>query len=234
MSKNNSDDNNNVLNVVSVFFDKVEMLDIFGPLECFDISKRYTNFYLENIKNEELKYSDVNMLSFGTKKEIRGGVYGPKIVVDKVINDDELPENIDILIIPGGRGVRESMYDDEFLDWLKSACEASRIVFTICTGSILLAKTGLLNGRNATSNKINFEWVKESTEDFSVNWIEKARWVEDGKYITSSGVSAGIDACLHIFNNEYSLNYAKYVAKAMEYRWDSNQDSSDDPFCDCQ
>lgn len=76
---------------------------------------------------------------------------------------------------------------------------------TICTGSALLAKTGLLNDKYATSNKRSFEWVKISFDQ--VKWIEKARWVVDGKYYTSSGVSAGIDIALVFISDIQGIEY---------------------------
>lgn len=76
---------------------------------------------------------------------------------------------------------------------------------TICTGSALLAKTGLLNDKYATSNKRSFERVKISFDQ--MKWTEKARWVVDGKYYTSSGVSAGIDMALVFISDIQGIEY---------------------------
>lgn len=62
----------------------------------------------------------------------------------------------------------------------------------MCTGSRLLAATGLLDGRKATTNKFFFKWIAEDTKDRNITWIPKARYVVDGKYWTSSGVTAGV------------------------------------------
>ena len=97
---------------------------------------------------------------------------------------------------------------------------------SVCTGSALLAKAGLLDGLRATSNKRAFEWVM--AQGPQVTWIRKARWVKDGRFWTSSGISAGIDMTLglisHLLGRERSLE----VARRAEYLW--NEDRNDDPF----
>jgi len=79
-------------------------------------------------------------------------------------------------------------------------------VLTVCTGSILLAKTGFLNGKQATSNKRLFSFTKRIP---GVNWIKKSRWVQDGSVYTSSGVSAGIDMALGFVSDQLGHNSAK-------------------------
>jgi transcriptional regulator GlxA family with amidase domain len=100
-------------------------------------------------------------------------------------------------------------------------------VLTVCTGTALLAKTGLLDGRSATSNKRAFDWVCSTGE--KVNWVKRARWVVDGKYYTSSGVSAGMDMTLGFLNDLHGNAFAKEVASQVEYRWQQNKEEDD--FC---
>lgn len=76
----------------------------------------------------------------------------------------------------------------------------SQNCLTVCTGSALLAKTGLLNMKKATSNKKAFAWVKSVNNN--VKWVEEARWVVDGKFYTSSGVSAGMDMVLGFIRDQ--------------------------------
>ena len=98
---------------------------------------------------------------------------------------------------------------------------------TVCTGTALLARTGLLDGKNATSNKRAFEWVMGQGPE--VIWIKKARWVVDGKYYTASGVSAGIDMTLGFLKDQYGQIFAEDIAFKIEYTW--HQDKDNDPFC---
>ena len=82
------------------------------------------------------------------------------------------------------------------LDWLKERSEQAALVASVCTGSALLAKAGVLDGLRATSNKLAFAWASSQSE--KVQWQQQARWVEDGKVFSSSGVSAGIDMSLAV------------------------------------
>ena len=91
---------------------------------------------------------------------------------------------------------------------------------------MLLAKAGVLDGYKATSNKLYFDLARMQSS--KVEWIRQARWVEDGKFITSSGVSAGIDMALHVVRRLYSEDDARKIAKLTEYVW--NDDAANDPF----
>jgi transcriptional regulator GlxA family with amidase domain len=84
----------------------------------------------------------------------------------------------------------------------------------------------LLDGRRATTNKRAFKWVAEQSA--KVNWVREARWVEDGKFATSSGVSAGIDMALAVMARLYGAETAEAIAIAMEYEW--HRDANWDPF----
>lgn len=84
----------------------------------------------------------------------------------------------------------------------------------------------MLKGRKATSNKNFFSLAVQ--QDTSVDWQGKARWVEDGKYITSSGVSAGTDMALGLIASLYGKEQAALLAHSLEYEW--NSDPTNDPF----
>jgi transcriptional regulator GlxA family with amidase domain len=109
---------------------------------------------------------------------------------------------------------------------LSAACERAQVTATVCTGSALLARTGRLDGRPATSNKIAWNWVIQQGP--RVHWIRQARWVDDGTIISSSGVSAGIDMTLSLIARLHSLDIARTSARNMEYRW--HEEASSDPF----
>jgi transcriptional regulator GlxA family with amidase domain len=94
------------------------------------------------------------------------------------------------------------------------------------SGAGLLARAGLLDGLRATTNKWAFEWPR--SQGPRVNWIRQARWVEDGRFFTSSGVSAGIDMALAVIGRRYSRETAEAIALAIEYEW--HRDPDWDPF----
>ena len=133
---------------------------------------------------------------------------------------------LDIMMMPGGGGTFTELNNKVFLDFIKKQDQAKQLTTSVCTGSALLAKAGLLKGRKATSNK-NFCSLAVQ-QDPSVDWQGKARWVEDGKYIASSGVSAGTAIALGLVARLYGAERAGLLADSLEYEW--NSDPTNDPF----
>ena len=97
---------------------------------------------------------------------------------------------------------------------------------SVCSGSALLARAGVLDGRRATSNKMFFDLARGQSE--KVDWVTEARWVEDGPFVTSSGVSAGTDMALAVIERLYGRERAEQVAILTEYEW--QRDADRDPF----
>lgn len=193
-----------IMDINLLFFEDFETLDIFGPIEI-----------LSRIDNANLHY--VSMQG-GLIKSRQG--YSINTENTSVIK----PESV--FVIPGGQGTRTLINNQHFINEIKNICENSEYVLTICTSSALLAKTGLLDNRNATSNKNSFEWVKSVSD--KVKWIRKSRWVVDGKFYTSSGVSAGMDMALGFVNDVIGSKAAKQIAHDIEYLW--NHDKQSDYF----
>lgn len=192
--------------VGALIFPGFELLDLFGPLEMFGHLPE--TFAIQVIAE--------------TPGPIASG-QGPSCLAEVGI-DDAAP--IDILLIPGGYGTRREVKNQRLLHWIATAVDQATTVATVCTGSALLARTGCLDGRKATTNKLAFDWVV--TQGPSVNWQRRARWVKDGKYFTSSGVSAGIDMSLALIAHLCGDTAARQVANWSEYSWNDNAD--DDPF----
>jgi len=188
-----------------VLFDDFETLDAFGPAEV--IGTLSETYYL--------RYHSLN-----------GGVIKSRHQV--LVNTVPFAEidSAGILLIPGGIGTRILANDENFIEQLKTLSEKAPYVLTVCTGSALLAKTNLLNGMKATSNKMAFEWA--CSNGAKVNWVKKARWVKDGKFYTSSGVSAGIDMTLGFVSDVHGVEKSQTIANYIEYIW--NPDMNNDPF----
>ena len=188
------------MNVNCILFDDFETLDLFGPVEVFGkISKWKINYF-----------------------SYTGGIIKNKDNVQLVTENIDKIDSLDILLIPGGMGTRTLVKDIEFINKIKEIAEKSSWCLTVCTGSALLAKTGLLDNVEATSNKTAFEWVKSLNEN--VKWNRKARWVVDDKFYTSSGVSAGIDMSIGFICDRFGEEVAKNTAKIIEYEWHNNKD----------
>ena len=122
-------------------------------------------------------------------------------------------------------GTRELVDNPSFLHMLSALANQADWVLSVCTGSALLAKSGVLDGRRATSNKLAWQWVIAQSEQ--VNWIQQARWVVDGKFYTSSGVSAGMDMALGFIADRHSIDTARQIASQVEYRWQENRTIDD-------
>ena len=194
------------IRVGAVLFEGFELLDFYGPLGMFGLLEGEAGITVVAEKAGAVK-----------------SAAGPSGLADATLAG---ASGFDVLLIPGGIGTRKKMADPQFLSELKRLAEASRIVATVCTGSLLLAKTGLIDGRKATTNKRAFQLVKTNAP--KVNWIAKARWVEDSKYFTSSGVSAGMDMALAVIAKSFGREKSLEIAGRAEYEW--HEDSSWDPF----
>jgi transcriptional regulator GlxA family with amidase domain len=194
------------IHVGAILFEGFELLDLYGPLEMFGLLEGEANLTIVADKAGPVKSSA-----------------GPCGLAEATMVGSG---GLDVLLVPGGIGTRKEMANLQFLAELKRLAEASRIVATVCTGSLLLARTGLLDGRKATSNKRVFQQVK--TYAPNVEWIAKARWVEDGKYVTSSGVSAGMDMALAVIAKLCGRETSVQIAARAEYEW--HEESCWDPF----
>jgi transcriptional regulator GlxA family with amidase domain len=135
---------------------------------------------------------------------------------------------LDVLLVPGGLGTRREVDNPALLGWLERRAATATYVTSVCTGAALLARAGLLDGRRATSNKRSWDWVV--SQGPRVEWMRRARWVQDGRLWTSSGVSAGIDMTLELVATHVGREEAEAVAWRIEHAW--HRDASYDPFAD--
>ena len=150
-------------------------------------------------------------------------VHGHKLLPEKTLADGQ---DYDLLFIPGGDAALVAAENKQISEWLIGTSAKAELVMTVCTGSVLLATTGVLDGYKATTNKLDF--IATVPLGPKVDWVKKARWVEDGKFFTSSGVSAGMDMTLAAIAHLYGKAEAIEMAVGIEYEW--HQDSDWDPF----
>ena len=189
-----------------VIFHEFELLDVFGPLEMLGM-------YPETFK----------LVMVAEQTGLVASSFGPKVHADASFEESH---QFDILLVPGGRGTRKQVNVNAIKDWLIQQSNAATWVTSVCTGSAVLAAAGLLDGHKATTNKNSFKWVMSCSD--KVDWQTKARWVESGKFITSSGVSAGTDMILSLIAKVKDLDAARQAAQWAEYTW--NEDPDNDPF----
>jgi len=191
------------MNVGILLFENFETLDVFGPVEIIGRLKDLYTIRFYSLSGGLIKNS-----------------HGVSISTQKLIDESN---SIDIFIIPGGMGTRKEIDNALLLDFIQKIAITSKYVLTVCTGSALLAKTGLLDNRKATSNKRAFEWVVGNGKN--VNWIKHARWTVDDKYYTSSGVSAGMDMTLGFLSDIHGPEFARKIAFEIEYNWTEQKDN---------
>ncbi|MBP1711713.1 MAG: dimethyladenosine transferase [Deltaproteobacteria bacterium] len=193
-------------NVITILFRNFETLDVFGPVEILGRLKDY--FSLQFVSQT-------------------GGIITSTQNVPVVTETLEgLSGSGHILLIPGGLGVVNLLRDEQWMSDLKSLAMRAEYILTVCTGSILFSKTGLLKGKKATANKRLFSWAIQESPD--VEWIKKARWVRDGNIYTSSGVSAGMDMTFGFIADLLGHDVAKQQSIEIEYDW--KEDAGWDPF----
>jgi transcriptional regulator GlxA family with amidase domain len=173
-------------------FPGLTALDAIGPYEVFRSVPNWEVFFVGKERGE-----------------VRTDAGSLGITVDH--DFAERPE-ADVVLIPGGEGNRVLLEDAETLDWLRHADGGTRWTTSVCTGSLVLGAAGLLDGRRATGHWLYLEQLREYGAD-----PIGGRWVEDGKYMTAAGVSAGIDMALHLVGKEVGPDFAQAIQLAIEY-----------------
>jgi len=190
----------------AVLYPDFELLDLYGPLEMFGSLG-----------------DDVRIVTVAETAGPVRSYQGPQTVAEHGFADAPL---LDLLLLPGGLGTLPALENEALLSFLRERARAARVTMSVCSGSAILAKAGLLDGRRATSNKMFFALATSQSDQ--VEWIEAARWVVDGPMVTSSGVSAGTDMALAVIEDLFGTERAEQVAAYTEYQW--HRDPDTDPF----
>lgn len=190
----------------AVLFEGFELLDVFGPLEMFGL--------LED---------KARILMLAEQPGAIRSHAGPRAQAE--VSLASAPP-LDVLLVPGGMGTRTLIANPAFLAALVQVARQSQWITSVCTGSIVLAQAGLLDGQRATSNKRVFRWVQGRWPN--IQWVPEARWVESGNVWTASGVSAGMDMALALSERIFDRPTALETANRAEYEW--HADARWDPF----
>lgn len=193
--------------ITCLLFDDFEALDLFGPLEVFSLLPEFYRIQFASTDGRDV-YNKIPQLSLSTYPY------------------SQLPNLTDILLVVGGIGSRDVVNDELFIKTLRALANQARWILSVCTGSALLAKSGVLAGIKATSNKRAWPWVIAQSD--KVFWQPNARWVVDDRFYSAAGISAGIDMALGFVSDIQGLSVAKDIANRMEYHW--NQHSEQDEF----
>ena len=125
---------------------------------------------------------------------------------------------IELLVIPGGFGTRTLLEEKATLDWIRATASQAKRVSSVCTGSLLLARAGVLDGKRATTHWGAFDLLQQISDSLqaSIHVERSARVVDDG-VITSAGISAGIDMAFYVVEQMFGKEIADETAQYMEY-----------------
>ena len=180
----------------------VEMLDFAGPAEVFSSARapgggRYCRVFLVAPKKEPLKVQNT----------------AGKIVPEYSIADCPEP---DIVVVPGG-ATQVLTGDPEFMAWIGKVAPEADVMMSVCTGAFVLAKAGLLDGKQATTHHSALAALRRDYP--AVEVLEDVRYADNGSVITAGGVAAGIDGALRVVERQFGKAAAEATARYMEYPW---------------
>lgn len=191
-------------NVAVVVYNNAEILDFAGPTEVLSAASGFGNVTGEDAFK-------VYLIARTKEPVLAQGFI--KVTPDYAYS--EAPK-ADVIVVPGGNS-SELTKDPAFMAWFKQAAQDSEVVLTVCTGAAVLSKTGLIDGLEITTWYGAIEGLQKSNPKITVK--DGRRFVDNGKYITTAGVSAGIDGGLHLVSRLLGRRTADQVARYMEYHW---------------
>jgi transcriptional regulator GlxA family with amidase domain len=197
-------------NVAIVVHAGVELLDFAGPAQVFASAnangRPAFRVYTVAPANEPVR----------TNQQVM-------VVPDYSIDDCPKP---DIVVIPGG-STNVLLQDERAMAWIRRVVQESELTLTVCTGVFTLANQGLLDGMKATTHHSAIAGLRGSSPNIQV--LENVRFVDNGRIVTSAGISAGIDGSLHVVSRLCGPESAKAAARYMEYDWSPPADAQPSP-----
>jgi transcriptional regulator GlxA family with amidase domain len=193
-----------------LIFPEVEVLDFCGPFEVFAATRLH-----EENRREASSPFEVLLVAETIGPVMASG--GLKVIPDYTL---ENCPRLDILVVPGGWGTRREINNTVLLDWLRRLGTQAETLTSVCTGAMLLGFAGLLKGLHATTHWRSLEWMRDAFPDVTVESDRQV--VEDGRVITSAGISAGIDLALKVVARYCGEDIARATARHMEYSYPDN------------
>lgn len=192
-------------NIGILLFNDIELLDFAGPFEVFSVTGELSGYTLCRTFTVEENGSKVKTVN------------GLQVIPDYSFADCP---HIDILIVPGGVGTRDLIRKENIIQWVLKKHEKSEITFSVCSGSRILGKAGLLDGIEYTTHHEVMEEMLSIAPDGILN--RDKRFTDPGKILTSAGISAGIDLSLYIVERLFGPDAMKKTKAYMEYgEWNS-------------
>lgn len=188
--------------VAILIFEDVELLDFAGPFEVFSSARALGGERQRLLEVFAVAESDAPV-------RCRNG-----LVVQPAYTLANCPA-AEVIVVPGGAGTRIAETQPAVLRWIRERSAAAELTTSVCTGTFLLARAGLLAGKPVATHWEAVAELRERYPDLQV--LEDERYVDAGTVITSAGVSAGIDMALHVVARLYGPSVARATALGIEY-----------------
>jgi transcriptional regulator GlxA family with amidase domain len=185
-----------------LIFDDVEVLDFAGPFEVFGVARASSGEFACEVFTVALEQREIIARN------------GLRIIPHRIAADLGA---VDILVVPGGFGTRRELTNPAMLEFIRTASSAASLTLSVCTGSLLLGASGLLAGRSATTHTDAMGELRAL--NCGADILSDARIVDNGRIVTSAGISAGIDAALYIVARLFGEPSAAETARYMQYDW---------------
>ena len=192
-------EDNKPVAVAIVLFEGVQIIDYSGPWEVFG-------------------QAGFKVFTVADKTEPLITRFGEKVTPD--YSFDNSPD-ADILLLPGGRGTLKAADNPRTIKWIQDKAKNARYVMSVCTGAFVLARTGLLDGLTATTFHDAIPALVGAAPKTKI--VYDQRYVDNGKVITTAGLSSGIDGALHLVEKILGKGQAQYEALALEYKWEGDK-----------
>ncbi|HWW79228.1 MAG TPA: DJ-1/PfpI family protein [Steroidobacteraceae bacterium] len=189
-------------NLAILIFPGVQIIDYTGPWETFG------HAYVAG------QPSVFNIYTVAEKPGALTTNYGMEVTPRYTLDNAPKP---DVMVIPGG-DVPMALNSTAVMKWVEASAKGATLVMSVCNGAFILAKAGLLDGLEATTTAGLIEQLKDQAP--RTNVVSNRRFVDNGKIITTAGLSSGIDGSLHVLERLYGRGTAQMAALAMEYNWD--------------
>jgi transcriptional regulator GlxA family with amidase domain len=186
--------------IAIALFDDAEELDFAGPWEVFGVWA------------DDFPGDGVELVAVADTSEPMRCANGLRVLADRTW--DQLG-HVDVLLYPGGIGTRAQLGQEHVRARIRERAAAGTLMASVCTGALVLADAGLLDGRPATTHRDSLELLRSLGRDIDVR--PHARFVDDGDVLTAAGVSAGIDLALHLVARLHSPERAAAVRRTIQY-----------------
>lgn len=188
------------MNIGVALFDGAEELDWAGPWEVLAAWA------------EQWPDDGVRVFTLARSDGVVTCAKGLRVLPDETW---ETAPPLDVLVYPGGRGTRRELADEAVLSWVRGLADGGTVVASVCTGSLVLAAAGLLDGKPATTHWGSLELLPTLGSEIEVRPDD--RFVDNGRILTAAGVSAGIDMALHLVARLHSRERAREVRRYIQY-----------------